>query len=85
MPGDLAPPKAGAKGVAFDRLHTAPKADQIPEGLKTPKRQHSSRFDVSEKRELEKLPGFHGLFQTRLDCHFPFAICSSGVPDGSMF
>ncbi|KAL0640040.1 serine/threonine-protein phosphatase 2A 56 kDa regulatory subunit delta isoform [Maublancomyces gigas] len=59
MPGDLAPPKAGAKGVAFDRLHTAPKADQIPEGLKTPKRQHSSRFDVSEKRELEKLPGFH--------------------------
>lgn len=61
MPGDLAPPKAGAKGVAFDRLHTAPKADQIPEGLKTPKRQHSSRFDVSEKRELEKLPGFHGM------------------------
>lgn len=59
MPGDLAPPKAGAKGVAFDRLHTAPKADQIPEGLKTPKRQHSSRFDISEKRELEKLPGFH--------------------------
>ncbi|PUU77648.1 phosphatase 2A regulatory B subunit-domain-containing protein [Tuber borchii] len=59
MPGDLVPPKAGAKGVAFDRLQTAPKADQIPEGLKTPKRQHSSRFDVSEKRELEKLQAFH--------------------------
>ncbi|KAI5812061.1 phosphatase 2A regulatory B subunit-domain-containing protein [Pyronema omphalodes] len=57
MPGDLVPPKAGAK--TFDRLQTAPKADQIPEGLKTPKRQHSSRFDISEKRDLEKLPGFH--------------------------
>jgi len=61
MPGDLVPPKAGAKGVAFDRLQTAPKADQIPEGLKTPKRQHSSRFDISEKRELEKLQAFHGI------------------------
>jgi len=59
MPGDLVPPKAGQK--TFDRLQTAPKADQIPEGLKTPKRQHSSRFDVSEKRDLEKLPGFHGM------------------------
>ncbi|KAF8536393.1 phosphatase 2A regulatory B subunit-domain-containing protein [Trichophaea hybrida] len=57
MPGDLPPPKAGQK--TFDRLQTAPKADQIPEGLKTPKRQHSSRFDISEKRDLEKLPGFH--------------------------
>ncbi|KAI5854324.1 phosphatase 2A regulatory B subunit-domain-containing protein [Tricharina praecox] len=56
MPGDLVPPKAGQK--TFDRLQTAPKADQIPEGLKTPKRQHSSRFDISEKRDLEKLPGF---------------------------
>lgn len=81
MPGDLAPPKAGAKGVAFDRLHTAPKADQIPEGLKTPKRQHSSRFDVSEKRELEKLPGFHGMPPSRPDCHLPVAICSSGGLD----
>lgn len=57
MPGDLVPPKAGQK--TFDRLQTAPKADQIPEGLKTPKRQHSSRFDISENRDLEKLPGFH--------------------------
>ena len=32
----------------------------MPEGLKTPKRQHSSRFDISEKRELEKLPNFNG-------------------------
>lgn len=57
MPSDLLPHKQGQK--AFDRLQTAPKADQLPEGLRTPKRQHSSRFDVSERRELEKLPGFH--------------------------
>lgn len=63
MPGDLQPPKAGQK--TFDRLQTAPKADQIPEGLKTPKRQHSSRFDISEKRELEKLPAFHGTIRSQ--------------------
>ncbi|KAH6685410.1 protein phosphatase 2A regulatory B subunit [Plectosphaerella plurivora] len=57
MPHDLAPPKAGAKSLIFDRLHQTPK--DVPEGLRTPKRQHSSRFDVSTHRELEKLPGFH--------------------------
>lgn len=59
MPGDLAPPKAGQKSLLFDRLQTTPK--DVPEGLRTPKRQHSSRFDVSDQRarELEKLPGFH--------------------------
>lgn len=59
MPGDLAPPKAGAKSGIFDRLQTTPK-DNI-EGIRTPKRQHSSRFDISDQRqrELEKLPGFH--------------------------
>ncbi|KAI1329007.1 protein phosphatase 2A regulatory B subunit [Xylariaceae sp. FL0255] len=59
MPHDLAPPKAGQKSLAYDRLHQPPK--DIPEGLRTPKRQHSSRFDVSPHphRELEKLPGFH--------------------------
>lgn len=60
MPGDLFPPKIGGAKAAFDRLQTTPKDVSIPEGLKTPKRQHSSRFDISEKRELEKLPGFHG-------------------------
>ncbi|EEA24087.1 serine/threonine-protein phosphatase 2A 56 kDa regulatory subunit delta isoform [Talaromyces marneffei ATCC 18224] len=56
MPGDLAPPK---KSHVFDRLHSTPK--DISEGIRTPKRQHSSRFDISDQRqrELEKLPGFH--------------------------
>lgn len=56
MPGDLAPPK---KSNAFDRLHSTPK--DMSEGIRTPKRQHSSRFDISDQRqrELEKLPGFH--------------------------
>ncbi|KAH7396310.1 phosphatase 2A regulatory B subunit-domain-containing protein [Pyrenochaeta sp. MPI-SDFR-AT-0127] len=59
MPGDLAPPKAGQKSLIFDRLQATPK-DNI-EGIRTPKRQHSSRFDISDQRqrELEKLPGFH--------------------------
>ncbi|KAH7071365.1 phosphatase 2A regulatory B subunit-domain-containing protein [Paraphoma chrysanthemicola] len=59
MPGDLAPPKAGQKSLIFDRLQATPK-DAI-EGIRTPKRQHSSRFDISDQRqrELEKLPGFH--------------------------
>src|SRR3984885_6102794 len=57
MPHDLAPPKHGQKSLMFDRLHTA--AKDIPEGIRTPKRQHSSRFDISPQRELEKLPGFH--------------------------
>ena len=59
MPGDLAPPKAGQKSLLFDRLQTTPK--DVPEGIRTPKRQHSSRFDISNQREreLEKLPGFH--------------------------
>ncbi|RAL66380.1 hypothetical protein DID88_006073 [Monilinia fructigena] len=57
MPHDLAPPKAGQKSLMFDRLQTTPK--DVPEGIRTPKRQHSSRFDISPLRELEKLPGFH--------------------------
>lgn len=59
MPGDLAPPGRGQKSGAFDRLTTTPK--DVPEGIRTPKRQHSSRFDISDQRqrELEKLPGFH--------------------------
>lgn len=57
MPHDLAPPKAGSKNLVFDRLQATPK--DVPEGIRTPKRQHSSRFDISPLRELEKLPGFH--------------------------
>ncbi|KAL8872875.1 MAG: hypothetical protein Q9174_001570 [Haloplaca sp. 1 TL-2023] len=58
MPGDLAPPRSGPKS-AFDRLSSTPKDDL--QGIRTPKRQHSSRFDISDQRqrELEKLPGFH--------------------------
>lgn len=59
MPGDLAPPKAGQKSGMFNHLQATPK--DIPEGIRTPKRQHSSRFDISNQgeRNLEKLPGFH--------------------------
>ncbi|MCJ1425498.1 hypothetical protein MMC29_003398 [Sticta canariensis] len=60
MPGDLAPPpRPGQKSNAFERLTSTPK--DVPEGIRTPKRQHSSRFDISDQRqrELEKLPGFH--------------------------
>ena len=59
MPHDLAPPKAGQKSLMFDRLQQTPK--DVPEGLRTPRRQHSSRFDISEDkdRKMHKLPGFH--------------------------
>ena len=59
MPGDLAPPKLGQKSPAWDKLSSTPK--DVPEGIKTPKRQGSSRFDISNQREreLDKLPGFH--------------------------
>ena len=60
MPGDLAPPKPGTKSLAFDRLSSTPR--DVPEGIRTPKRQQSSRhFDISDQRQrdLEKLPGFH--------------------------
>ncbi|KAK3698063.1 serine/threonine-protein phosphatase 2A 56 kDa regulatory subunit delta isoform [Vermiconidia calcicola] len=82
MPHDLAPPKAGQKSTMFDRLQATPK-DTVPEGIRTPKRQHSSRFDISDQRqrELEKLPGFHEvppnrrqeLFMQKLDqCNIIF-------------
>ncbi|KFH43656.1 Serine/threonine-protein phosphatase 2A 56 kDa regulatory subunit delta isoform-like protein [Hapsidospora chrysogenum ATCC 11550] len=57
MPHDLAPPKTGQKSLLMHR--GMDNRDAIPEGLRTPKRQHSSRFDISAHRELEKLPGFH--------------------------
>ncbi|KAK5166532.1 serine/threonine-protein phosphatase 2A 56 kDa regulatory subunit delta isoform [Saxophila tyrrhenica] len=82
MPHDLAPPKAGTKSLLIDRLQAVPK-DTVPEGVRTPKRQHSSRFDISDQRqrELEKLPGFHEvppnrrqeLFMQKLDqCNIIF-------------
>lgn len=61
MPSDLAPPRPGQKLGAFDRLTSTPKDERFPDGVRTPKRQHSSRFDISDQRqrELDKLPGFH--------------------------
>lgn len=59
MPGDLAPPKAGQKSLVYDRISQMTPKDVVPEGLRTPRRQHSSRFEISPNRELEKLPGFH--------------------------
>lgn len=59
MPGDLAPPRHGQKSSPFNSLSATPK--DLTEGVRTPKRQHSSRFDISDQRqrELDKLPGFH--------------------------
>ncbi|KAK5116223.1 Serine/threonine-protein phosphatase 2A 56 kDa regulatory subunit delta isoform [Meristemomyces frigidus] len=82
MPHDLGAPRAGQKSTMFDRLQATPK-DTVPEGIRTPKRQHSSRFDISDQRqrELEKLPGFHEvppnrrqeLFMQKLDqCNIIF-------------
>ncbi|OQO15112.1 Serine/threonine-protein phosphatase 2A 56 kDa regulatory subunit delta isoform [Cryoendolithus antarcticus] len=82
MPQDLAPPKAGTKSHLFAGLQATPK-DVVPEGVRTPKRQHSSRFDVSNQRErdIDKLPGFHEvppnrrqeLFMQKLDqCNIIF-------------
>jgi serine/threonine-protein phosphatase 2A regulatory subunit B' len=48
------PPKAGPLG----RLRGV--KDTIPVTGKTPRKQRSSRFHVTEKHELEKLPQFHG-------------------------
>ncbi|MCJ1328932.1 Serine/threonine-protein phosphatase 2A 56 kDa regulatory subunit delta isoform [Thelotrema lepadinum] len=65
MPHDLAPPKPGSKSLAFDRLSSTPK--DVPEGIRTPKRQNSSRFGISDQRqrELDKLPGFHEVSPNR--------------------
>ena len=87
MPHDLAPPKPGTKSLAFDRLSSTPK--DVPEGIRTPKRQHSSRFDISDQRqrEIEKLPGFHEvppnrrqeLFMQKIDqCNIIFDFNDAG-------
>ena len=56
MPHDLAPPKAGVKSIMMQRNIDA--RDAIPGELRSPRRQHSSRFDISAQRDLEKLPSF---------------------------
>ncbi|KAJ4195505.1 serine/threonine-protein phosphatase 2A 56 kDa regulatory subunit delta isoform [Fusarium solani] len=50
MPHGLTPPRSSrCMGQLITGL-------QYPGGLRTPKRQHSSRLDISAHRELEKLP-----------------------------
>lgn len=56
MPQDLQVLKYGSNGqtsprLSFERFSI--------DGIKTPQRHNSSRFEISEKRELEPLPGFN--------------------------
>jgi serine/threonine-protein phosphatase 2A regulatory subunit B' len=60
MPADLITPRHASKSPSFDRLQASAKADLgLAEGIRSPRRQHSSRFHISDNRELEKLPAFH--------------------------
>jgi len=53
--GQPTPPKAGP----LNRIRGTPK-DTIPIAGKTPRKQRSSRFYVTERVEIEKLPSFNG-------------------------
>ena len=59
MPSGLITPRHASKSPTFDRLSSAAKDLGTIEAIRSPRRQHSSRFHVSENRELEKLPSFH--------------------------
>jgi hypothetical protein len=61
MPGDLAMGKSLAKNPSFDRLSIIPKDVPLAEAIKSPRKSASSRFHVTERRELEKLPSLHGI------------------------
>ena len=56
--GPATPPRANT----LNRLRTGPK-DTIPIVGKPPRKQRSSRFVITEKVEIEKLPPFLGTFQ----------------------
>lgn len=58
MPSDLITPRHASKSPSFDRLQATAK-DIGGDAVRSPRRQHSSRFHISEHRELEKLPSFH--------------------------
>jgi hypothetical protein len=62
MPGDLIARATGglAKGPSFERLSIIPKDAPLSEAIKSPRKFPSSRFHVTERRELEKLPSLHG-------------------------
>jgi len=62
MPGDLAIGKGVARGPSFERLSILPKDVPLAEAIKSPRKTPSSRFHVTERRELEKLPSLHGTF-----------------------
>lgn len=59
MPSELITPRHASKSPSFDRLSATAKDIGTVEGVRTPRRQHSSRFHISENRELVKLPSFH--------------------------
>src|SRR5271154_2014849 len=61
MPGDLARGMGLARGPSFERLSIIPKDIPLAEAIKSPRKTHSSRFHVTERRELEKLPSLHGI------------------------
>ena len=66
--GTPTPPRAGP----LNRLRGTPK-DTIPIVGKTPRKQRSSRFYVSDKVEIEKLPNFQG--QSFLESRSPLLTC----------
>lgn len=59
MPSELITPRHASKSPSFDRLSATAKDIGTVEAVRSPRRQHSSRFHISENRELEKLPSFH--------------------------
>ena len=66
MPGDLAMNKPLVRGPSFERLSIVPKDVPLAEAIKSPRKTPSSRFHVTERRELEKLPSLHGMIHSFL-------------------
>ena len=63
LSGNSSPVKEMPKTGPLSRLKNTPK-DIIPVS-KVPRRQRSSRFHVTDKVELEKLPAFKGIARSR--------------------
>lgn len=59
MPSEMITPRHASKSPSFDRLSATAKDIGTIEAVRSPRRQHSSRFHISDNRELEKLPSFH--------------------------
>lgn len=73
LDGSATPPRAGT----LNRLRSGPK-DTIPMVGKPPRKQRSSRFVVSEKVEIERLPPFLGM--SSLDPHLSFICPFLSIP-----